>query len=160
MGPGRCAREKLTSQRAREAHSMRCPCHTLETARWSHCCPAQVPKTTHRFCANTHPSFSHTALGAMGVMVYPANHHLHMIPIPGKPVSRPRTCLTVAPGDRAHCRLPTDQQGQQRSSARKGQGRRKFRMESPLVSGPEELRYGKRSFTASQTEPETSHVSE
>lgn len=93
-------------------------------------------------------------------MVYPANRHLHdMIPIPGIPVSGPRTRLRVAPGDPAHCRLPTDQQGQQ-SSARKEQGRRKFKMESPLISGPEELRYGKRSFTASQTEPETSLVSE
>lgn len=93
--------------------------------------------------------------------MYPANRHLHdMIPIPGIPVSRLRTCLRVALGDPAHCRLPTDQQGQQRSSARKEQGGRKFKMESPLVSGPEELRYGKRSFTASQTEPKTSHVSE
>lgn len=37
---------------------------------------------------------------------------------------------------------------------------KKFRIESPLVSGPEEFRYGKRSFIASQTETEMSHVSE
>lgn len=36
------------------------------------------PETTHRFCSDTQdPGFSHTMLGTMGVMLHPADHHLH-----------------------------------------------------------------------------------
>lgn len=59
-------------------------------------------------------------------MLHLADHFhdiAHIIPITDKPISRPRTCLTVASDGPAHCKLPVGQQGLKRISARRGQGR-------------------------------------
>lgn len=86
--------------------------------------PAQIPReNTKVLFRHAGPSFGHT-----GCMLHPADlhcHHIgHIIPIPETTVSRPRSCLTVASGGPAHCKRPVNQQGQQRLSARRGQGRR------------------------------------
>lgn len=94
----------------------------------------------------------------MGVTLscHPLHNMGHIKPIPGIPVSRLRTCLTGASGDPAHYKLLTDQQDSKESVLGRDKAEGKLRTKSLL---PEAHRYGERIFTASQTEPDTRHVS-
>lgn len=81
------------------------------------------PGKTRRFCSDTQAPALAT-LGVCCTQLTSTGNVRHILPIPDTTVSRPRSCLTVALGGPAHCKLPVNQQGKQRISARRGQGKR------------------------------------